>query len=97
MVSPIKQFFRERISHISSETMGWLAILFLHGATVPSMLALMTGLTDSVPPVDVILMIWIALMLLFVKASIHKDMLNMVTIGLGFVLQAVLMMLIFFK
>jgi hypothetical protein len=97
MVTPIKEFFKDRASHISSETLGWLAVLFLHGATIPGMLALMTGLTDTVPPVDLILMVWVALMLIFVKAAIQKDMLNIITVGLGFVVQSVMMMLIFFK
>jgi hypothetical protein len=35
--------------------------------------------------------------LLFVKATVQKDMLNVVTIGLGFIVQAVMMALIFFK
>jgi hypothetical protein len=35
--------------------------------------------------------------LLFVKAAIQRDLLNLITIGLGFVVQAVLMALIFFK
>jgi len=34
---------------------------------------------------------------LFVKATVQKDMLNVVTIGLGFIVQAVMMALIFFK
>jgi hypothetical protein len=57
----------------------------------------MSGLTDRMPPVDLVLMIWTALTLLFVKAAVQKDMLNIITIALGFVVQAVLMALIFFK
>jgi hypothetical protein len=34
---------------------------------------------------------------LFLKAAIQKDMLNIVTIGVGFIAQAVMMALIFFK
>jgi len=93
----VKQFFNNNVSKFSAETLGWVAILFLHGATIPSLLALMTGLSDSPPPVDVVLMLWTALVLLFTKAAVQKDMLNMLTIGFGFVVQAVLMMLIFFK
>jgi hypothetical protein len=33
----------------------------------------------------------------FIKAVIKKDILNIITIGLGFIGQAVLMALIFFK
>jgi hypothetical protein len=49
------------------------------------------------PGVDLVLLVWTGLTLLFVKAAVQKDMLNMVTIGIGFILQAVLMALIFFK
>jgi hypothetical protein len=48
-------------------------------------------------PVDIVLLVWTALVLLFVKAAIQRDLLNLITIGLGFVVQAVLMALIFFK
>lgn len=85
------------VSHVSAETFGWLANLVLHAATVPSLLAVMSGLTEHTPPVDLVLLVWGGLGLLFVRASIQKDMLNIVTIGLGFVAQAVMMALIFFK
>lgn len=93
----IKQFFKEHFENISSETFGWVAVLCLIGSIIPSLLALMTGLTDTPPPIDMVLMIWAALVLIFAKAVIKKDLLNIVTIGLGFVIQAVLMALIFFK
>jgi hypothetical protein len=82
---------------ISSETLGWIAVLIMHLATVPSLLAVMKGLTDIMLPIEMVLMIWAALVALFVKAAIQRDMLNLVTIGMGFVMQAVLMALIFFK
>jgi hypothetical protein len=93
----VRGFFQEKISKFSSETLGWVAILFLHGATIPGLLALMTGLTNTPPPVDVVLMIWTGLLLLFAKAAVQKDMLNIITIGVGFMIQAIMMMLIFFK
>jgi hypothetical protein len=85
------------VSKISSEAVGWISVLVLHAATIPTMLAVMSGLTDRMPPVDLVLMIWAALTLLFIKAAVQKDMLNIVTITFGFVVQAVLMALIFFK
>lgn len=97
MTDYIKKFFGENISKFSSETLGWLALLFIHGATIPALLALMAGITDNPPPVDVVLMVWTGLLLLFAKAAVQKDMLSIFTIGIGFVVQAVMMMLIFFK
>lgn len=93
----IKTFVSEKMSKISSDTFGWLAALVLHGSTIPSLLAIMAGLTDRMPPVDLVLLVWVGLGLMFVKAAVQKDMLNLVTIGLGFMLQAAMMALIFFK
>lgn len=93
----IKTFVSEKFSHISAETLGWLAVIVLHSATIPSLLAVMAGLTDRLPGVDLVLLVWAGLTLLFVKAAVQKDILNLITIGFGFVIQAVMMALIFFK
>lgn len=92
-----KTSINEKISNVSAETFGWLAVVLLHAATIPSLLAIMAGLTDRMPAVDLILLVWGGLSLLFVKAAVQKDMLNLVTIGVGFIAQAVMMALIFFK
>ncbi len=92
-----KNFVTTKFSVISSETFGWLAVVVLHAATIPSLLAVMAGLTDRLPGVDLVLLVWTGLTLLFIKAAVQKDMLNVVTIGFGFIIQAVMMALIFFK
>lgn len=96
-MADFKNWATEKVSKISSETFGWLAVLVLHASTLPSMLAVMSGLTDRLPAVDLVLLVWGGLGLLFVKAAVQKDMLNVVTIGFGFIIQAVMMALIFFK
>lgn len=95
--SGVVDFFTTHFSKISADTMGWLAAIALHAATIPTLLALLTGMTDSTPSVDVVLFMWLGLVFLFGRAVILKDLLNVVTIGLGFVIQAVLMALILFK
>jgi hypothetical protein len=57
----------------------------------------MTGVSNKLPPVDLILMIWAALGLIFFKAVLLKDRLNIVTISVGFIVQATFLVLIFFK
>lgn len=96
-IQQFKLFVKEKFSHISAETMGWLAVIVLHASTVPSLLAVMAGLTDRLPGVDLVMLVWTGLTLLFIKAAVQKDMLNLVTIGFGFIIQAVMMALIFFK
>jgi hypothetical protein len=93
----IKDFITNKLGKISAETLGWIANICLHAATVPSLLAFMTGVTDITPSVDVVLMLWAALGLLFFRAVLLRDLLNIVTIGVGFMVQAVALVLIFFK
>ena len=71
-VTGMKTFFAEQFSHISAEAIGWVAVLVLHCATVPTWIAVMKGLTDKMPGVDIILMVWTALVLLFIKAILNR-------------------------
>ena len=88
---------KEPAPNISAETMGWIAVVLMHLATIPTLLAVLTGLTEKMPPVDLVLFAWTGLFCFFVKATIQKDVLNIVTIGFGFFVQAALLALIVFK
>lgn len=92
----VLNFIQNELGKISANTLAWVTNIVLHCATLPSFLALMTGISDKTPPVDIVLMLWAALMLLFFRAVLQKDLLNIVTIGIGFMLQAVAVVLIFF-
>ena len=93
----IRNFLNEHIYKLSADTLGWLAAIVIHCATLPTLLALITGLSDRTPSLDVILFVWGGLVLLFCRAIVLKDMLNIITIGLGFIGQASLMAMILFK
>ena len=93
----IRDFLSNHLSKISADTLGWLAAIVLHCATVPTLLALMTGLSDRVPSLDVVAFLWAGLVMLFLRAIVLKDTLNIITIGVGFIVQAGLMALILFR
>jgi hypothetical protein len=93
----VKNSFVSALSSISSELISWITIVVLHAATIPSLMAIMFGVTDNMPPIDITLIIWTALMLMFIKAAINKNLVNLITVGFGFFVQAALMALIFFK
>lgn len=93
----IRKFFADHFGKISAETLGWLAGIIIHAATIPTLLALMTGLSDRTPSLDLVLFMWGGLVLLFLRAVVLKDMLNIITIGFGFIVQAVLMALLLFR
>ena len=96
-INAIRNFVHEHLHKISADTLGWLAAIVIHCATLPSLLALLSGLSDKTPSLDVILLMWAGLVLMFIRAVVLKDALNIITIGVGFMAQAVLMSLILFK
>ena len=93
----VRTFLTNSLAKISADTLGWLAALVLHAATIPTLLALLSGLSDRTPSLDVVLFLWTGLTLLFLRAIVLKDVLNIITIGTGFIVQAALMALILFK
>jgi hypothetical protein len=90
-------FCRTTLTVATAETISWIGIVLIHAATVPTMISIMSGLSDKMPPVDFVMFIWAGLSLLFVRAIILKDFLHIVTIGAGFIVHASLLALILFK
>jgi hypothetical protein len=86
-----------QLAPISAETFAWLAVLFIHSATIPTLLAVLTGLSDRMPTVDTVLLSWAGLFCLFAQACVQRNMLQIMTISFGFMIQSALMALIFFK
>lgn len=89
-------FFRDHLSTVSSRTFDWIAALLLHVSTFPAYTAVIKGVTDTLPNLDIVLFVWTALALMFVRSVIRNDTLNVVTIALGFIMQAVFMAFILF-
>lgn len=93
----VVDFFEHKLKPSTAESIGWIGIVLLHSALIPTFLAVMAGVTDKMPPVDLVLFIWAALVTFFVRAAILKDTINVLTIGAGFIVNAVFMALILFK
>jgi len=92
-----RTWLEQHLPKVSADTLGWLAVVLIHCATIPTLLALLTGLSDSVPNLDIVMFMWAGLVLLFFRAVVLRDLLNIITIGLGFITQAVIMAMILFK
>ena len=80
----------------TADTFAWLSMVVLNLATVPSFLAVKSGLTDKMPPLDLVIILWVGLLLYFIRSAILKDMIMVVTLGVGFALQSIALGLIFF-
>lgn len=93
----IVEFFKQHLGKISAHTLGWITIILLHFASIPSLLAVLMGKTDVLPSVDLMIFVWAGLITLFFKALIDRNGLYIATICLGFAAQTLLMGLILFK
>jgi hypothetical protein len=93
----MNEFLNTHLPKISADTLGWLAAVVIHCATIPTLLALLTGLSDNTPNLDIVLFAWSGLLLMFGRAVVLKDSLNIITIGVGFMVQAGIMAAILFK
>jgi hypothetical protein len=97
ILKSVSVWLTAQLPKISAETLQWLTAVVLHCATIPTLLALISGLSDRTPGLDMVLFTWAGLVLLFARAVVLKDSLNTITIGVGFVVQAVFMAMILFK
>lgn len=97
LLATIANFVVTHVPKIGADTLEWLTIVVLHCTTVPTLLALMAGLTDKTPTLDGVLFVWLGLVLMFARAMLLKNRMNIFTNGAGFIAQSVMMSLILFK
>jgi hypothetical protein len=90
-------FAKDHLGKMSAHTLGWITIILLHLSSIPTLLAVLMAQSDKLPPVDLMIFVWSALITLFFKALIERNFLDIATICLGFAAQTVIMSLILFK
>jgi len=96
-VQKISAWVAAHVAPVTAETFAWLAVVLIHASTVPTLVAVLTGLSDRMPTVDMVLLTWAGLSCLFIQAAIQRNMLQILTIAAGFLIQSSLMALIFFR
>ena len=100
-LSNLKEYLRNFLEHklrpSTAESIGWIGLVLLLASLIPTFLAVMAGVTDKMPPIDLVLFMWAALITFFLRAAILKDTVIILTIGVGFMVNAVFMALILFK
>ena len=76
---------------------GWIGMILIHGATLPTTLGVILGYSDKVPPISMVMLVWTGLMLFLFRAIVQKDTLYIVSNSLGFFFNSILLALIVFK
>jgi hypothetical protein len=80
-----------------SEACGWLGMVLIHAATLPTSLGVILGYSDKLPPLSMVLLVWSGLFLFLIRALARSDKLYIISNAVGFFFNSILLALIVFK
>jgi hypothetical protein len=95
---PIKKEkkMRKFLNMEKPELCGWLGMILVQSATLPTTIGRIMGWSHTLPPLSMVLLCWSGLFLYFIRAYYQKDALYMVSNGFGFFVNSILLALIVF-
>jgi hypothetical protein len=79
------------------EVCGWLGLILIHGSTLPATYLAIKGEATVLPPLSMVILIWSGLLLFFIRSAITKDKLYMISNGIGFFMQSIMLALLVLK
>lgn len=77
-----------------AEAGGYLGMCLIHAATLPTSIGVIMGWTDKLPPLSMVLLVWLGLILFFIRALVRFDWLYLISNGVGFIANTILLVLI---
>ena len=77
-----------------SEIGGWIGMILIHGATVPTTMSVVLGYSSDLPPLSMVLLVWSGLFLFLLRAIVARDTLYIVSNTIGFFFNTILLTLI---
>jgi len=80
--------------NLIGEVCGWLGIILIQSSTLPSTIGRILDPNSVMPPLSMVLLVWIGLFLFLIRAIVRKDTLYIVSNSIGFFLQSILLSLI---
>ena len=84
---------QKQISNIT----GWIGMLFIQSSTLPVTYKVLMGESTHIPPMNMVVLVWIGIVFYLVRAIIQKDMVHITSNIIGFITQSLLLALIVFK
>jgi len=79
------------------QTIGWVGMLLVQCASFPSLYNLIILGEAELPPLSMVIMLQVGLALYFARAYMQRDVVYLVSNGLGFAIQTLLFCLIIYK
>jgi hypothetical protein len=79
------------------EICGWIGLILIHGSTLPATYLAIKGEPTVLPPLSMVILIWSGLLLFFIRSAIMKDKLYMLSNGIGFFMQSIMLAFLVLK
>jgi uncharacterized protein with PQ loop repeat len=79
-----------------SELCGWFGMVLIHSATIPVTIKNIMGVSTSLPPIEMVLLVWTGLFLFLIRAVGNNDKLYIISNAVGFFFNTVLLAIIVF-
>jgi hypothetical protein len=70
---------------------GWIGLILIQGSVIPTTTKALIGLNPQLPPIDMVAMVWVGLWLFTIRAVAQRDVLYILSSGIGAVLQTILL------
>jgi hypothetical protein len=80
-----------------SEICGYLGMVLIHSATLPPTLKVIFGMATTLPPFEMVALVWTGLFLFLIRAIANNDKLYIISNAVGFFFNSILLALIVFK
>ena len=80
-----------------NEAAGWIGMVLIHSATLPTTIKAALGYDTVMPPISMVLLVWAGLFLFLLRAIGINDRLGVASNAIGFFANTVLLALIVFK
>lgn len=91
------ELIEKSFKDVSASTLSWLSIIAGHCVFIPSMLAILTAITDKTPSIDIVILVQAFLVLSFIRTVVVKDTVGTVIHALGWFTNMMLLALVLFK
>lgn len=79
-----------------AEACGYVGMVLIHGATLPPTLKVILGYATTLPPIEMVLLVWSGLFLFLIRAVANSDKLYILSNAIGFFFNSILLALIVF-
>lgn len=83
--------------NIPAEIAGYIGMILIHMSTIPPIIKVLMGISTNLPPIEMVLMVMTGLLLFLIRAAANKDILYIISNGIGFFFNSMLMAMIVYK